>query len=134
MVLPDREAVLGFDAFLGNAGPDHFGQSIEIEGIDTHAPFDFGSNAFGPGLGPQGADAEPALARLDPLPLELVGDRQHVAWRHHDDVRPENANELDWAFGKAPANWNDRRAQPLSAVVRAQPTGEQAIAIGHVNL
>ena len=42
MVLPDRQTILGFDAFLRDAGPDDFREAVKVERIDAHAAFDFG--------------------------------------------------------------------------------------------
>ena len=41
------------------------------------------------------------FARVEPLPRELVGDRQHVAGRDHDDVGPEVVDQLHLALGLA---------------------------------
>ena len=73
------------------------------------------------------------LARIDALALELVGDRQHVGRRHQHDPRAELADELDLALAEAARHRHHRAAQPLGAVMRAQPAGEQAVAVGIVD-
>ena len=74
-----------------------------------------------------------ALGRVQALALELVGDRQHVAGRDHDDVGPEIGDQLHLALGLAAAERHHRQAQLLGAVVRAQPAGEQAVAVAHMH-
>ena len=88
MVLPDGQAVLGPQTFLGDAGADRLRQPIVIEGVELHAPLDLAAHALAPWLGAEYAGAQAALRRIEPLALEFVGDRQHVGRRHRDDVRP----------------------------------------------
>ena len=73
------------------------------------------------------------LARIDALALELVGDRQHVGGRHQHHARAELADQLDLPLAEAARHRHHRAAQPLGAVVRAQPAGEQAVAVGVVD-
>jgi hypothetical protein len=40
----------------------------------------------GPRLGAEDADLERAARGIDALPLHLLGDREHVRRRDHDDV------------------------------------------------
>jgi hypothetical protein len=47
-----------------------------------------------PRLGAEDADDSERRARVDALPLHLLGDRQHVRRRHHDDVGLEVENQL----------------------------------------
>ena len=73
------------------------------------------------------------LARVDALGLHLVEDRQEVRRGHHDDPRLEVHDQLHLPLGHAAADRDDRAAQPLGAVVRAEPAGEQPVAVGHVH-
>ena len=73
------------------------------------------------------------LARIDALALELVGDGQHVGRRHQHDARAEVADQLDLPLAEAARHRHDRAAQPLGAVVGAEPAGEQAVAVGDVD-
>ena len=72
--------------------------------------------------------------RVEALLLELVDDGEHVARRHHDHAGLEVADQLDLARGHAAGDRDDRAAELLRAVVRAQPAGEQAVAVGVVQL
>jgi putative thiamine transport system ATP-binding protein len=80
-------------------------------------------------------DAEPQarFARIHPLLLELVGDRQHVAGRDHDDVGLEILDQLHLALGLAAAKGHHGQAQAFGAVMRTQAAGEQAIAVAHMH-
>ncbi len=105
-----------------------------IECLQAHAALDFRPHAVGPRLGAEHADAQAAIARLETLPLEFVGDREHVGRRHDDDVRLEVDDELYLPFGESAADRDHRGAEIFGAVVEAEPAREQAIAIGDVNL
>ena len=48
------------------------------------------------GSAPKMPISSDAAARIEPLALELVGDRQHVGRRHHDDVGLEVLDQLTW--------------------------------------
>ena len=74
------------------------------------------------------------LRGVDLLPVELVGDRQHVGRRHHDDVGLEVDDQLHLALSEPAADRDYRGAEMLAAVVRAKPAGEQAVAIGDMDL
>ena len=86
-----------------------------------------------PRLGAEDADLERRRARIDALPLHLLGDRQHVRRRHHDDVGLEVHDELDLPLGLPARHRDHRGAELLGAVVRAQPAGEEAVAVGDVD-
>ena len=95
---------------------------------------DLQAHLLGPRLRAEDAHPQRAGARVDALPLELVQDRQHVGRGDHDDLGPEVRDELDLARGH-PARGGDHGApEPLRAVMRAQPAGEQAVAVGDVHL
>ena len=92
------------------------------------------AHAVGPGLGAEHAEAQRARARVQALLLHLVGDRQHVGRRDHDDVGLEILDQLHLALGLAARHRDHRAAQPLGAVMRPEPAGEQAVAVGDVDL
>ena len=71
--------------------------------------------------------------RVDALALHLVEDREEVRRRHHDDPRLEVEDQLHLPLGHAAADRDDGAAEPLGAVVRAEPAGEQAVAVGDVH-
>ena len=102
--------------------------------LERQALLDLRAQLVGPGFGAEDADAERGILRIETLPLHLVGDRQHVARRHHDDLGLEVGDELHLALGHAAAERNHREAEALGPVVRAESAGEQAVAVGHVHL
>ena len=59
-----------------------------------------------------------------PARAEFVEDREHVGRRHHDDVGLEIVDQLHLPLGHAARDRNDRAAEPLGAVVRAEAAGE----------
>ena len=72
-------------------------------------------------------------ARVDALGLHLVEDRQEVRRGHHDHPRLEVHDQLHLARGHAAGDRDDGAPQPLGAVVRAEPAGEQPVAVGDVH-
>ncbi len=133
MILPDMQAVFGLDAFLRDAGPDHFGQAVDIGRVHVEPRFDLGAHRIGPGLGAEDAEFQGGLPWVQPLAFELVRDRQHVARRHRDDVGLEVVNQLNLPLGHAAGDRHHGAAQPLRAAMHAEAAGEQAIAIGVVD-
>ena len=63
MILPDMQAVLGLDAFLRDAGADHFGQAVDIGGVHVERLLDLGAHRIGPGLGAEDAELQGRFAR-----------------------------------------------------------------------
>ena len=92
------------------------------------------AHLFGPRLGAEDPHLQRARGRVEALLLELVDDREHVRRREHDDLGPEVRDQLHLA-GRHPAgDGNGGGPEALDAVVRAQPAGEQAVAVGVVHL
>ena len=87
----------------------------------------------GPRLGAEDADRERRLLRVHALLFHLLGDRQHVRRRHHDDVGLEVGNDLHLPLGHAARNRDHRAAELLRAVVRAESAGEQSVAVRHMH-
>src|SRR6185503_18670044 len=117
MVLPDGEAVAGFDAFRGNAGTNYFGQSIQVQRHNAEAPLQFSLHALGPGFGAEDAHARRGLGGVESLAHEFVRDYQKIRRRAHNDVGLEVTDKPDLTLGHAAARWNDRRAERFGAVV-----------------
>ena len=134
VVLPDVRAVLGLDALAGDARPDHLRQAVDVDGVHVERLLDLVAHGVGPRLGAEQAHLQAAAAGVDLDAAELVQQRQHVGRRHHDDVGLEVAHQLDLTLRHAAGHRDDGAAQPLGAVVGAQPAGEQAVAIGDVDL
>ena len=74
-----------------------------------------------------------SCARVEPVARELVGERQHVARRDHDDLGPKSWMSCTCCSVMPPGHRDHRAAEPLGAVVGAQPAGEQPVAVGDVH-
>ena len=134
MILPDMQAVFGFDALVGDARPHHLGQAVDIDRVHVEIVLDFGAHGVSPRLGAENANLERARARIDLLGAEFVEDRQHVARRHGDDIRREVHDQLDLALGHPARDRNGDAAEFLGAVMDAEAAGEQTVAVGIVDL
>ena len=134
MILPHVQAVLGLDAFVGDPRPHDFGEPIDIHRVHGEGILDLRAHGIGPRLGAENPDLQRGFSRIELLGTELVEDRQHVGRRHHDDVGLEIEDELHLALGHAAGDRDHAAAEPLRAVVRAEPAGEQTIAVGDVHL
>jgi hypothetical protein len=56
VVFPDVQAVLGFEAFLGHAGTDDLGDSVDVDGVDVEALFEGDSQLASPWFCAEDAD------------------------------------------------------------------------------
>jgi len=110
-----------------------FRQAVDVDRVEVHPLLDLGPHVVGPGLRAEDAQAQAGGARVQPLALEFVGDRQHVAGRDHDDVGPEVGHQLHLPLGLAAAEGHHGQPELLGAVVRTQAAGEQAVAVAHVH-
>ena len=130
MVLPDMQPVLGLDALVGDARPHDFRKPVDIDRMHVESLFDLRPHGVGPGLGAENADRQRRRARIDALTAELVENREHVTRRHHDDARLEIDDQPHLPLGHAARDRHDRAAQFLGAVVRAEASRKQAVAVG----
>src|SRR5581483_12528535 len=71
--------------------------------------------------------------RVATLAHELVGDREHVRRRDHDDARTEILDELHLSLGLPAGDWHDGAAEPFGSVVRAQPASEKSVTVCDVD-
>ena len=133
MVLPDVQPVLGRPGLLGDPWADHLGEPVDVDRVDIAAGLDLLAHLLRPRLGAEDPDLEGGLSRVDAGAFHLVEDGEEVARGHHDDPRLEVGDELDLAFRHTSGDGDDRAAEPFDPIVRTQPTGEQAVAIGDVD-
>ena len=133
MVFPNRGAILGLDAFAGHTRPHDFRQTVNVDRVDAHALFNRHAHVVGPRLGAKNTDAQRSGCGVNALALVLVGNRQHVAGRDHDDVGLKVLNQLHLPLGLTAAKRHDGEAELFGAIVRAQAAGEQAIAVADVH-
>ncbi len=134
VVFPDRRAVLGLGAFAGHARAHHLRQAVDVHRRQPHASLDHRAHLGRPRLRAEDADSQAGLGRVQPLAYEFVGDGQHVAGRHHDDLRLEIADQLHLPLRLPAAERNHRQPRALRAVMRAQAAGEEPVAVADVNL
>ena len=79
------------------------------------------------------ADGEPERRRVDAGLVAGVGDDERVGRRAHQDLRGEVAEELYLLLRVAPRHRDDGASETLGAVVRPEPAGEEAVAVGDVD-
>jgi hypothetical protein len=53
VVFPDHRAVLGLDALAGHARAHHFGQAVDVDGVDAELALDLGAHALPHGSAPK---------------------------------------------------------------------------------
>src|SRR3546814_9842059 len=89
MVFPHHRAILGFDAFLRNAGPHDFRQAVDIDRVYAAAPLDVAAHLVGPGLGPENPDFQGAGTRVPALAIHLFENIAEVRRGHNAHLGPE---------------------------------------------
>ena len=94
---------------------------------------DLAAHRLRPGLGAEDADAQLQGGRVDAQLPHRLGHVQRVRRRAGEHGRAEVLEDHDLALGVAARDRDDRRAEPLGAVVHAEPAGEQAVAVGVVD-
>ena len=124
MVFPNRGAVFGFDAFACNTRAYHFRQTIDVYRINATTHFDRAAHIVGPRLGAKNTQTQTRLCGVQTLPLELIGYRQHITRRDHDQVGFEILYQLHLPLSLSATKRHHGQTQSLSAVVRAQAPGE----------
>ena len=117
-------------AFHGHARADDFGQAVNVVGLDAAVRFDAPAHGFGPRLGAEDAGAQRQFLEVHADLRRLVDQVEEIAGRAADGRDAEILHHHQLALGVAAGNRDDRRAQRLGAVMRAQSAGEQAVAVG----
>ena len=134
MIFPDVGPSLVSTHSLRDAGAHHFGQAVDVDRVMSKAILDLArASRWSTARRRRCRSAARSRAGRGPARAELVEDGQHVARRDHDDVGLEIVDQLDLAFGHAARHRDDRAAQLLGAVVRAEAAGEQAVAVGDMD-
>src|SRR5262245_7825426 len=132
VVLPAVQAFLRL-AFHRYARPHDLGQAVDVDGAYSEAVLQLLPHGLAPGLGAEHADLERAGAQIHPLALGDLGDVERVRGRRAEDARAEVLQQRHLAF-RHPAGYGDHGgAEALAAVVRAQPAGKEAVAVGVMN-
>ena len=134
VVLPDVQPVLGLHALLRDPGPiTSDSPYMSTASIANRSSISRRISSVH-GSAPKMPTRREVAARIDALALELVEEGQHVRGRHHDDLGPEVLDQLHLACRHPAGRGDDRTAEPLGPVVRAEPAGEQPVAVGHMDL
>src|SRR6266545_4045297 len=115
-------------ALARDAGADHLGEAVVVEGEDAEATLDLEPHLLGPRLAAEVAEAERQGARGEPLRARDLRDVEGVRRRADEDLGPEVADEQHLARGVTAGGRHDARADLLDAVVEAEATGEEAVA------
>jgi len=129
VILENMRPRLAF-ALHGHAGPDDFRQAVNVVGLDAAVSLDAAAHGLRPRLGAKDAGAQGQVLELDARLRRLVNQVEKVAGGAADGRDAKILHHHQLAGRVAPGNRDDRCAQRLGAVVRAQPAGEQAVAIG----
>jgi uncharacterized protein len=127
------EAVLRLDGLLGDTGPDHLREAVEVDGVHPATRLDLRTHLVRPRFGTEDPDLERRPGRVDADALHLVDDREEVRRGDHDDPRLEVDDELHLTLGHAAGDGNDRAAEPLRAVVRPEAAREEAVPVRDVD-
>ena len=128
VVFVDVEAVL-LRALARDAGADDFRQAVDVDGLDAGAPLYLAAHILAPRLGPEYSDLEIGVAEVQLLLFGRLHERQEVGRRAAHGARLEVLDEEYLALGVAGAHGDDRGADGEAAVVRAEPAGEEAVAV-----
>jgi len=92
--IPNIQPVLFLDGLVGDARPHHLGEAIDVNRVHVEAFLDLLAHGVGPWLGPEDAAFQRGAARVNSLPLELIGYGKQIGWGDHDDVRLEILDQL----------------------------------------
>ena len=133
MILPDVQPILRLDAFIGDARPHHLGEAVDVDRVHVEFVLDLAPHRVRPGLGAEDADLERGGARIDAGLAKLVEDGEHVGGRDHDDVGAKIVDELHLPLGHAARHRDHAAAELLGPRMRAEPAGEEPIAVGDVD-
>ena len=133
VVLHDVEAVARFGAFAGDAGADDLAQAVDVDRHEAELGLELRAHRLGPRLRAEHADLQRELVDRDARLAQALGDVERVGRRGAEDLAAEIAQQQRLAGGDA-AGYRDRqRAEPLGALVEAEPAGEQPVAVGVVD-
>jgi hypothetical protein len=129
VVLVDVQAVACLDALARDARADHLRQPEQVRRPDAQARVDLLPHAFGPRLGAECREAEARLVRRDAALCEGLHERQRVARRARDDVRPQVLDERQLPLSHAARHGHDVHAEAATAVVQAEAAREEPVAV-----
>jgi hypothetical protein len=97
---------------------------VQIECI-----LDLRPHGISPRFGATHSNLDRAPPGIEALSVKFVEDREHVAWRDEDDIWLEIGDQAHLSLGHAAGNRHNRHAEPLGTIMKADPAGEQAVAV-----
>ena len=118
---------------LATPGPHDLAEPVDVHGVHREGALDLGAHGGRPGLGAEDADAQRRGRGVEPLRAVLIEDREHVGGRDHDRGGAEVLDQAHLARRHPPRGRHHGAAQPLGAVMRAEPAGEEPVAVGDVH-
>jgi hypothetical protein len=133
VVLVEMQARAPVQALGRDAGAGHLRQAIHVQRRQPEPQLDLGAERRGPWLAAEDADLECQVVGTKAGFGDRLGDPQRVGGRREQRLRAQVVQECDLPRGHAARHRDDGRAEPLGALVEAQPAGEQAVAVGVVD-
>ena len=116
-------------ALDGHAWADDLGQAVDVEGLDVGCAFDVAAHGVCPGLGAEHAHAQGQGLEVHAQRSRPVDEVEKVGGGAADSGHAEILHHHDLPVGVAAGDGNHSRADALGAIVRAQPTGEESVAV-----
>ena len=116
-------------ALDGHTRADDLREAVDVVRLDAAVRLDVPAHRLGPGLRAENARAQRQLLDVHAQfagPLDQVDE---VAGRAADGGDVEVLHDHDLPVGVAAGDRDDRRAERLRAVMRAEAAGEQAVAV-----
>ena len=132
IILPDVQS-LALEALHRHAGTDALGQTVNVQRADVQQSLDLAAHALRPGFGAKDADAELEVGHIDLLIADGFAHHQRIGRRAGDSGRSKILHQHQLALGVARGDRHNGRPDTLHAVMKAQPPGEQTVAIGHLH-
>ena len=133
MVFPNMQAIFGFHTFVGDAGAEHFGKSVNIDGMHVKCLFNFLPHGICPRFCPKNCHIKRGVARINSHFMELFQDVEHIGRRHHDGRGFEILNKRHLTFSHPAGDWHHRATKPLCPVMGSKPSGKQPVSINDIH-
>ena len=132
VIFEDVQALM-MAAFAANARADDLGKSVDIECLDIACALNMPAHGVRPRLCAEDTGAQRQLSQVHAEVGGAIDEVQKIGWctAHRRDAKVLHQHDLP--VGVAAGCGDDRRAQCLSAIVRAEAAGEEAVPIGDLN-
>ena len=114
-------------------GPDDLRQPVEVHRHDAELLVERRAHRVRPRLAAEQPELEGQVVRTGPRVAQRLGDRERIGRRRDEDLAAQ-VDQQQRLTGREPRrDRDDGRAEALGALVKAQPAGEQAVAVGVVD-